>query len=217
MPFCRTCCRCTVSLVATLGVTIFFLWLSLRNHKPTFELAGFSVPALNRTAPGFNASSANPPQNTTIHFSLQIRNSHKDAGIYYDPIKLSFTDKSNGSFAGNATVEGFYQGHKKTAEKDGTVEAAEGRFWEGVRRVVSEGKKAVFRVDLETRVRLKVLMWKSRRRTMKLSTEVEVNDAGTKSTDEAIEFSSWAPPHYRRWMRPGGLAAAAAAVLFLVW
>ncbi|XP_058114323.1 protein NDR1-like [Magnolia sinica] len=212
----RRCCRCGVGLLITLGLTGIFLWISLHSSKPTLKIVDFYVPALNKTASVSNATAGKPPRNTTILFILEINNKNKDAGIYYDALNVTFYCGKNHSFMGNVTVDSFYQGHKKTAKKKVALQVERRAFWEEVSQAVSNGTKVVFWVDLETRVRYKVMTWKTDHRTMRLEGEVQVNDTGTESKEDGVELHSRSAAHFC-YLTPTWKSLAAVLLFFWVW
>lgn len=60
-------------------------------------------------------------------------------------------------------------------------------------QVVSENNtQVVFRVDLVTAVRFKILSWKTSRRKLRIGTNVEVNDQGEKVNKKGIRLKSGA-------------------------
>ncbi|CAN8258639.1 unnamed protein product [Cochlearia groenlandica] len=165
----KTCCSCCFSFIFTAGLTSLFLWLSLRADKPKCTVEEFYVPALNKT-------SLNSKDNTTLTFMVRFANPNKDQGIYYDDVHLSLTN--NNTFVANYTVPRFYQGHKKKAKKYGFARSLNNMT------VLN----AVFRVDLETRVRFKILFWKTKRHRIEVGADVEVNEVGVKAYKKGIKL-----------------------------
>ncbi|KAJ8622159.1 hypothetical protein MRB53_030688 [Persea americana] len=179
MSLCGGCCRWCTGFIFTLGLTALLMWLSFRPSRPKFSVSEFHIPALNKTS-NSNLTSQIPPTNTSIFFNLKLENPNKDKGIYYDALSLTFYyDALNYSQIGNASIPAFYQGYKKTAHKKGNLSAGARAFWEDATKVVSEGKKAAFMVRMVTRVRYKIVGFKTRRHGLNLTAKVEVNDHGT--------------------------------------
>lgn len=181
------CCKCCFSFIVTLGLTALFLWLSLRNSNPTCSIQYFYIPALNKTL--------NSTQNTTINIHLKLDNGNKDKGINYDAVNLTFYYPPNNTQhpIGNKTIRQFYQGHKKKATKKESVDTR-GVNWEEVSRAVSN-RTVVFRVDLVTAVRIKIMWWRTKRRKLMVGGDVEVNDQGIKVKKKGIKLKSGAPKH----------------------
>ncbi|XP_057950572.1 protein NDR1-like [Malania oleifera] len=175
------CCRCCCRFIFTVGLTALFMWLSLRTSNPTCSIEAFYVPALNK--------SANSSSNTSIYFDLRLKNGNKDKGIYYDALNLTFYygPTPNLSVA-NASFAPFRQGNNKKTDRRMTVDAR-GVPWKAVPRNGS----AVFRVDLETKVRFRILVFKTKRHGIKVGAPVEVNDQGTKVNRKGIKLKSGAP------------------------
>lgn len=175
------CFQCCFSFISTLGLTALFLWLSLRPSAPKCYIQYFYVPALNQTL--------NTPENTTIYMDLELRNSNKDKGVYYDDVNLTLSYIPNSiNPIGKDTIHGFYQGHKKKAKKNASS-VPNGLNWTVVRHSISINKNTPFRVDLATAVRYKIMGWKTKRHKLKVGANVEVNDQGTKVKKKGIKLS----------------------------
>ncbi|KAF5195290.1 Ndr1-like, partial [Thalictrum thalictroides] len=177
------CCRCCTGFIFTLGLTALFLWLSLRPDKPTLSIEEFYIPALNKTL--------NDTSNTTISFDFKLRNNNKDKGVYYDDLNLTFYYTHNlGLPVANFTIPGFRQGFKKSAHRIQTVPTV-GLPWDEARREVSNGTGAVFRVDLKTRVRYRIIGVKTKRHTIKIGANLTVKDMGAlvKHKDKGVKLS----------------------------
>ncbi|KAK4344025.1 hypothetical protein RND71_037119 [Anisodus tanguticus] len=176
----NTCCfRCT-QFILTAGLTALFIWLSLRTAKPSCSLEKFYLPALN-----ISDNSNTTRSNHTLSFQLNLNNKMKDKGVRYDDIKLSFYYGTNTSFPiGSYTVPGFYQGHEKKAHKKGMLVTSK-LPWDAALEKVSNGSNVVFRVDVATRVRYKVIFWYSKRHNLTVENKtVEVDGSGKSSAQQ---------------------------------
>ncbi|XP_021899273.1 protein NDR1-like isoform X2 [Carica papaya] len=177
-------CRCCCSFILTLGLTALFMWLSLRTSNPSCSIQYFYLPGLNKTL--------NSTRNHTLYFMVRLDNTNKDKGVFYDSVNLTFFDFPNRSHViGNYTIPKFRQGHKKKAEKNGNVETN----WRAVSRAVWPNSTAVFRVDLATQVRFKIIFWKTKRQKIMVGADVVVNDTGTfdhKANKKGIRLKSGA-------------------------
>ncbi|XP_037492481.1 protein NDR1 [Jatropha curcas] len=163
---CGPCCRCFCSFTFTLGLTALFMWLSLRPSKPKCFLQQIYIPTLNQTL------------NTTLFFELKLENTNKDKGVYYDPVNVTFFDSPNRThLIGNFTIPKFYQGHKKKAMKPGQINDTR-LDRKAVLRAVSNGL-AVFRVDISTSVRYKILAFATKRHRISVGAYVNISDQGT--------------------------------------
>lgn len=178
------CCSCCLSFIFTAGLTSLFLWLSLRANKPKCSIQNFYIPALNKTL--------NSRDNTSLNFMVRCDNPNRDQGIYYDDVHLTFsttnTTKTNSSalvFVANYTVPKFYQGHKKKAKKPGHVLPLNNQT---VLRAVLPNGSAVFRLDLKTQVRFKIIFWKTKRYGIEVGADVEVNGDGVKANKKGIKM-----------------------------
>jgi len=155
------------------------MWLSLRTSSPDCLLSKFYLP-LNQTS---NSSNLTP-----LEFELRLKNTNKDKGVYYDPINVTFYTPYRSHVIGNFTITKFYQGHKKSARKNGNISIID-------RDVVSQaapanGSTALFRVDLVTSVRYKILMFKTKRHKIRVGANVEVNGTITKVNHKDIKLKS---------------------------
>lgn len=199
------CCRSCCGFILTLGLTTLFMWLSLRASKPTCSIQDFYVPALNR--------SSNSPHNTTIYLHVKLDNGNKDKGIYYDALNITLYYGQNRSLPiGNVTVKGFRQGRKKKAHRREAVQTNRVP-WDTATRKASNGT-AVFRVDLQTAVRFRIIFWKTKRKKMMVSAVVDVNDHGTK-VKKGIKLKSGAPERSRYCRAPPWLLVVTAALFLL--
>ncbi|OWM88732.1 protein NDR1-like [Punica granatum] len=173
------CCKCCLSFILTVGLTVLFMWLTLRAEKPSCSIKNFYLPALNR--------SLSSPGNATIFMDLRLKNGNKEKGVYYDPINVtvrSFNDSKNSLWQG--MVPGFYQGYQKKATKKVTVDTT-GLNWT---HVAARNDSAVFRVDLSTRVRFKIVFWKTKRHKLAVRANVTVNEFGAKNSKRDIKLKS---------------------------
>ncbi|KAE8681039.1 trafficking protein particle complex subunit 3-like [Hibiscus syriacus] len=173
------CCR----FVFTLGLTALFMWLSLRTSNPKCSIEKFYLPSLNKTL--------NTPNDTTLNLTLKLSNPNKDKGIKYDPVNVTVFDYSNRSHViGNVLVPAFYQGHKKNAKKDGTGTANT----TVALQAVADNGTGVFRVDLSTSVKFKIMFWYTKRHRIRVGADVTVNASGIKVNKKGIKLKSMAPP-----------------------
>ncbi|XP_062018206.1 protein NDR1-like [Rosa rugosa] len=180
------CCQCCFSFIFTVGLTALFMWLSLRTSKPSCSIQYFYLPALNKTL--------NDTGNKTLYVSLWLINGNKDKGIYYDNVNLTFSlpntpNTSKQVVVGNANVTKFYQGHKKKALKK--VELGSDKLnWTAVNGSVYPNGSTHLRVDLETRVRFKIIFWRTKRHRLMVGADVEVNASGTKVNKKDVKLSA---------------------------
>ncbi|KAK9689101.1 hypothetical protein RND81_09G035400 [Saponaria officinalis] len=168
------CCKCIFSFTITLALTALFLWLSLRPSNPTFSINQFYVFTLNN----------NTNNNHTIFYDLKLNNNNNDKGIYYDALNLTFYYKfSNFSYypIGSGNYTGFYQGHGKHTDRVGVVVMRSGVVvkWENdVFETVSKNGVVVFRVEVVTAVRFRIVFWKTKRRRFEVGSDLRVDDHG---------------------------------------
>ncbi|KAI3899974.1 hypothetical protein MKW92_040465 [Papaver armeniacum] len=180
------CCRCCTGFLFSSGLTALLLWLTLKPSSPKYSIESFYVPILNKTT-----TSQSTVNSTTISFDLRLKNENRNKGIYYDALDLTFFYyfPENSSFLqiGDITIPEFYQGHLKTAHRLESIQSY-GVSWKDVKTNGSSTK--MFRVDLDTRVRYKIMLSRTKRHRMRLGVNVTVNDEGAKSVDRGLRFSS---------------------------
>ncbi|XP_027343920.1 protein NDR1-like [Abrus precatorius] len=177
----ESCCTRCSTFIITIGLTALFLWLSLRVDEPKCYIDYIYVPALNKTL--------NSPKNHTLSFTLKLVNPNKDKGIKYDAINVSFkifVALNATRSLGNATVDHFYQGHQKKALKPGSL-LASGNFTAPV-----DGK-VFYRVDFETAVKYKILLWYTKRDHLWGGANVEIADSGLKVYSKPVRLGN-SPP-----------------------
>ncbi|GKV45795.1 hypothetical protein SLEP1_g52839 [Rubroshorea leprosula] len=169
---CCCYCSCFFFIFILVGVAIY-ISQSFRTDNPKCSVDYFYVPALNRTL--------NSTTNSTLYFNLKLANPNGGIGINYNDVKVNvtvFDAVGNGSqsshLLGDTTIQRFYQGYAKTAEKPGHVDYN--------MTVVSQGvfpnATAVFRIDLVTAVRFKNVFL-SKRREIRVGARVVVDENGS--------------------------------------
>ncbi|XP_044462081.1 protein NDR1-like [Mangifera indica] len=107
-------------------------------------------------------------------------------GIYYDPVNVTLVNKSNTTtYIGNYVIPNFYQGFRKTAKKDDSVDVDK----EVAKRAVLDNGTALFRVDLATAVRFRGIFGTTKRHRIMAGADVEVNDRGTRVDQKNVKLS----------------------------
>ncbi|VVA98978.1 unnamed protein product [Arabis nemorensis] len=178
-------CYCYLfSNIIAVGFTCLMLWLSFRRMRPrhpSCSIEYFYVPALNK--------SLDSHLNTTINFMVRLDNPNKDKGIYYDDVYLSlsspYTATNSSALVANYTVPQFYQGFKKKAKKWGQTLPLNSHT---LLQTVLPSGLAVFRVDLKTKVRFKIVFFKTKRFRVEVSADVEVNGDGVKANNVGVKM-----------------------------
>ncbi|KAL8226489.1 hypothetical protein R6Q57_016321 [Mikania cordata] len=184
------CFRCCFSFTLTLGLTSLFMWLSLRTSNPILSIQDIYIPALNKTL--------NSTADQRIYLDLKLDNGNKDKGIFYDTLNISLHYQTNDSNAiigvpiSNYTLWGFYQGHNKNARRKNWLDTY-GVPWDAAVEVIAGGKLAVFRVDLTTVIRFKILFWKTKKHRLVVGTDFGVNDMGKKERRKGTRLKSGVP------------------------
>lgn len=176
------CFRCCFTFLITLGFSAFFLWLSFHTQKPSCSIKAFYLPALDR--------SLKSSINATIFMNLTLKNTNKEKGIFYDPVNITVHYFQNTNITlWHGQIPGFYQGFQKTATKKVSV-LTSGVNWTDV---VAKNDTVVFRVDLATRVRFKIMGLKTKRQGMRRGANVTVSDSGAKNKKKGINLKSGVP------------------------
>ncbi|XP_061344885.1 protein NDR1-like [Gastrolobium bilobum] len=177
---CYTCC---LKSLISMGVSALIIWLSLRTQQPKCF-----IETLNITTTSHHHHSNN--NNATIVFQLKLSNTNKDKGIQYDAVQVAFGVFLNANTTrpvGNATLDGFYQGHGKTAKKWGSAVA----HGDGVNRTTVDGR-LFLRVDFVTKVKYKIyFLFYTKRHRLTGGANVEVNvSAGEKVNPKDIRLGA---------------------------
>ncbi|KAI3954178.1 hypothetical protein MKW98_018002 [Papaver atlanticum] len=180
------CCRCCTGFLFSSGLTALLLWLTLKSSSPKYSIESFYVPVLNKNSTSVNS--------TTISFDLRLKNENRNKGIYYDALDLTFfyyfPENSSFSEIGNITIPEFYQGHLKTAHRVESIRSYGVSLKDVKMKAPNGSSTTMFRVDLDTEVRYKIMLSRTKRHRMRLGVNVTVNDEGAKSVDRGLRFSS---------------------------
>ena len=158
------------------------MWLSLRTSNPKCYIQTFYLPSLNRTL--------NHTTNSTLSLTLRLENPNKDKGIKYDPLNVTVYDFPNKSHVlGRVSMRGFYQGHKKKASKpdQGTANTSVAL------EAVYDNGTGVFRVDMATAVKFKIMFWYTKKHKIWVGADVVVNASGVMVDHKKIRLKSMAP------------------------
>ncbi|KAK4285199.1 hypothetical protein QN277_001929 [Acacia crassicarpa] len=169
------------SVLVTIVVTI---WLVLRPSEPKCYIAAFMAPALNKTS--------NATTNSAIVFLVEFDNENDNVGIQYDNVNFTvgvFLDRNTTSPVGSSTIDGFYQGHKKNAQKWTSVEAHSG----ALNKMGKVDGKMYFRVNFTTSVKYKTVTIYSKRHRFWGGANIAVNDAGLKEENDNIRLGHYFP------------------------
>ncbi|KAG9454166.1 hypothetical protein H6P81_007070 [Aristolochia fimbriata] len=179
MSVCGGFCRWCLGFHFTLGLIALFLWLSFRPSKPSLSVKKFYVPALNDTG---SANFTVPPKNATIAFTIRLKNRNKDKGVRYGDLNVSlfYLDPNQTEIAaGNITVPGFYQGFDKAKMIAESVKPNGTQIWKAIS---GNAGRAKFKVMVATRVRYKIIAWRTKRKRLTLAADVQVDEQGQKAS-----------------------------------
>lgn len=182
-PSSRNSCAChCIKLIFSLGVIALVLWLSLRTTKPKCSIGDVYVRGLDKS---INSNNNTTKPDNHISFQLNLKNEMKDKAVRYDNITVNFYYGTNTSYPlGNYTFEGFKQGKDKEASKSGMIEALN-MPWNDAIKVVSNGSnKAIFRVDVSSRIKYKITFWYTRKHSYFVENKVEIDSSGKSSAQQ---------------------------------
>ncbi|KAK1435642.1 hypothetical protein QVD17_01408 [Tagetes erecta] len=178
------CFRCCFSFTLTLGFTSLFMWLSLHTSNPILSIQDIYIPSLNKTL--------NSTSYQSIYIDLKFDNKNKDKGIFYHQSNITLRYNNSSIVISNYTLAGFYQGHNKKARRKNWV-GTYGVPWDEAVKVVDGGELAVFRVDLVTVIRFKILFWKTKKHRVVVGADFQVNDVGKKERKKGTRLRSGVP------------------------
>lgn len=164
-------CAVFLSILFTVGLVVFILWLSLRPHRPRFHIHEFSIPSLAETN-GFSSAH--------VTFNMTARNPNLEIGIYYDTMNLTLYYQDQ-IIAERPLLFPFYQSPKSTAIIYGTLSGSELKLnnarW--MQFLAARKRGAVpFRLDVTSSIRFKVSTWDSRSHKMHANCEIGVGPNG---------------------------------------
>ncbi|KAF9588071.1 hypothetical protein IFM89_007312 [Coptis chinensis] len=172
---------CCVAFLIVLFVSVILgvlAWTVVIPKNPTYKIVDLHIPIVANGNHGDNNQNTTSPnntnqnQNTTIIFRLQVTNRNYLYGIYYDGINVSLYHANHN--IGGTTIRAFVQ-DPGTHQFLGTVSADERNF------VLSEFFKgaAELRVVFGTRIRYRILGFKTEPRGMQLHDRVLIGKDGT--------------------------------------
>ncbi|KAK4380705.1 hypothetical protein RND71_002567 [Anisodus tanguticus] len=178
----RNSCAChCVKLIVSLGITALILWLSLRTTKPKCSIGDVYVRGLDKSV---NSNNNATRRDKNMSFQLNVKNEMKDKSVRYDNISLNFYYGTNTSYPiGNFTFDGFKQGKDKEAFKSGMIET-HNMPWDDAIKAVSNGSKAIFRVDVSSTIKYKITFWYTKKHNYFVENKVEIDDTGKSSAQQ---------------------------------
>ncbi|PIN14237.1 hypothetical protein CDL12_13134 [Handroanthus impetiginosus] len=178
IPTSKAGCLCYIPTLAI----ILWIGLSFNLKGPRCFIKEFYVPALDLSQPT-TSNTTNP----FLFFDLALKNILDDHSIRYGEVNLTFS--YNRTPVANYIVPKFYQGTGKTALRRDVVETR-GMPWDDALKVVNNGSKAVFRVDLAARPRFRFWFLYSKKKGVRIGADVEVEGTGLKVKKKDIRLNS---------------------------
>ncbi|KAI3680570.1 hypothetical protein L6452_35343 [Arctium lappa] len=164
-------CAVFLSILFTVGLVTFILWLSLRPHRPRFHIHEFSIPSL---------AEPNGFSNVHVTYNVTAQNPNLDIGIYYDTMNLTLYYQDQ-TIAETPLLFPFYQSSKNTAIVYGTLSGPTLRInyarWIQLLAARKQGS-VPFRLDVASSIRFKVSAWDSRHHKMHANCEIGVGSNG---------------------------------------
>ncbi|XP_024987906.1 protein NDR1-like [Cynara cardunculus var. scolymus] len=164
-------CAVFLSIIFTIGLVMFVLWLSLRPHRPRFHIHEFSIPSL---------AEPNGLSNVHVTFNVTAQNPNLDIGIYYDTMNLTLYYQDQ-TIAETPLLFPFYQSSKNTVVVYGTLSGPTLRinYARWIQLLAARKRGSVpFRLDVASSIRFKVSAWDSRRHKMHANCEIGVGSNG---------------------------------------
>ncbi|KAK4754400.1 hypothetical protein SAY87_002504 [Trapa incisa] len=161
-----------LKVLALLGLIVLSTWLASLPKKPTSTISALFVPVTCYSNSSSVAGGGN--SNTTISYTLEVVNTNKNSGIYYNDIAVTISvgdDK-----LGENIIAAFYQGKGKKKKAHISMKADQ--------KVMSNHAgefslvKAQLKVILVTRIRYKTWGKKSKHHDLKLQGEIPFGSDG---------------------------------------
>lgn len=149
--FANTLCSLLLGLLLVAVVVLFVLWLSLRPHRPRFNIASFSISG--GLDPAFS------PTGSSLAFNVSDRNPNRHIGIYYDAVHASVHFYDALVASGPAFTAGWYQPNKTTTSITGLLDVVGPRTsdtsWPSFSAAVQAGRVSLH-LQLTTAIRFRV-------------------------------------------------------------
>lgn len=152
-----------MQFISFLGLLALCLWLALQPKSPSYSILFISI----------EQSSG---QNSTIFYSLEIKNPNKDSSIDYEGIILSFLFGQAQDKMCETTIGSFHQGTGKTRNVSEVVNAKPGALKPPFNAI--SNATAELKVTLMTRFRYKTWGIKSKFHGLNLNGTLPIDSNG---------------------------------------
>ncbi|KAI3924332.1 hypothetical protein MKW98_032533 [Papaver atlanticum] len=181
---CSGCCACflcgLIMMIPSLMLSGYLFWIYFRTFTPSISIEMFEVPALNKTSNGaFNII------DPTITFDLRLKNENLNEGVFYDNVNVTLSYY-------HANISKF----SPIGNKARRVESIQsyGVPWDIAKLEVLNGSTTTFRVDVNTRIKIRHLLAlffsvNTQRTTLDVGVNIPVNDQGIKSVKKGLRMS----------------------------
>ncbi|XP_047323078.1 uncharacterized protein At1g08160-like [Impatiens glandulifera] len=151
-----------LSLIVVAGLTVLIVWLAVKPKKLVYSVEDALIK-------GYNLTNDNH-LNASISFHLRAYNPNSKVSIYYDKIDASvyYDDE----ILASTTLSPFYQPHRNVTRLGlGFVAQQVGLYSNVAQDLKLERTSGEVELDVKirARIRLKVGIWKSRHRTLKIT------------------------------------------------
>ncbi|XP_047309094.1 NDR1/HIN1-like protein 26 [Impatiens glandulifera] len=164
-------CATFIGLLIIVGIITFILWLSLRPHRPKFNLQDFSISGFDQVEVFEGAQ---------VIFDVTARNPNQNMGYSYDAIQvvLSYQDQDIGS---TTVLSPFFQEKKNITLLHGVLSGKNltinNQRWMQFQADRAKGV-VIFRLDFMSAIRFKLWSWNSRRHKVHANCEIGVGPDG---------------------------------------
>ncbi|CAK9150476.1 unnamed protein product [Ilex paraguariensis] len=149
-----------LALIVLVGLAVIIIWLAVKPKRMVYSIEDGSIHGYNLT---------NNQLNATFKFVLRAYNPNTRVSIYYDKIEVTVSyDDTTLAFN---SVDPFFQHHRNVTKKGLTLVAQGAALYGSVARDLGLEKssgKVELELRLKAKIRFKVGVWKSRKRTLRL-------------------------------------------------
>jgi hypothetical protein len=172
--FTNTLCSVLLGFLLAAVVVLFALWLSLRLHRPRFNITSFSLSG--------GLDTASSPTGTSLSFNVSDRNPNRHIGIYYDAVHASVHFYNALVASRPAFAAGWYQPNTTTTSTTGIFDvvgpSTVDTSWPSFSATVHAGRVPL-RLQLITAIRFRVNnALHSGRQKMHVSCDLLVSEDG---------------------------------------
>lgn len=150
-----------ISLIIIVGLVILITWLVVRPKRVHYSIEDASISNFHQTDTHLNS---------TFNFEIRATNPNRWVSVYYDSVESSVI--YNHDTVAFSKIEPFFQGHRnETRVKTKMVAWNAALSAENAGKLKAEKKsgEVEFEVHVKARIRVRVGIWKSGHRSLKLT------------------------------------------------